>query len=151
MKHFIPIMILLVMLASCSATKQATLKKSEEVKESLAVGLIGRERTIREAAKQVLDTQNMEVVIEEFDMLNNDSVATEKPILRKRTTAKIKAVRSEQSKDSISIDRDIGMTAKKQLNADVKIENEIKKSQPISLKVFILLVVVVTVLIILSK
>lgn len=150
MKHFI-ITILLVMLASCSATKQATLKKSEEVKESLAVGLIGRERTIREAAKQVLDTKNIEVVIEEFDMLNINSVATEKPILRKRTTAKIKAVRSEQSKDSISVDRDIGMTAKKQLNADVKIESEVKKSQPLGGKLFILLIVIATVIIIIRR
>lgn len=149
MKHFI-ITILLVMLASCSATKQATLKKSEEVKESLAVGLIGRERTIREAAKQVYEIKNIEVMIEDFAVLN-DSVKSNSPLLKKRTTAKINIVHNEQHKDSISVDKDVGVKVEKDVHTDTKIESEMKKSQPIGVKVFILLVVVAIVIIIVRR
>lgn len=149
MKYFI-VTILLVMLTSCGSSKKATLKVDDKRVESLVVGRTEKEQTTQEVAKQVYEIKNIEVMIEDF-AVSNDSVKSNSPLLTKRTTAKINVVRNEQHKDSISIDKDIGTTAEKQLYTDTKIESEIKKSQPIGGKVFILLIVIAAVIIIVRR
>lgn len=149
MRHFM-VTILLVMLTSCGSTKKATLKVDDKRVESLVVGRTEKEQTTQEVAKQVYEIKNIEVMIEDF-AVSNDSVKSNSPLLTKRTIAKINVVRNEQHKDSISVDKDIGTTAEKQLYTDTKIDSEMKKSQPIGGKVFILLIVIAAVIIIVRR